>query len=239
MQNEDAAPAAKGRPWKKYLVAFLLLDAVAGVILFADVGMLLRDTLEWIGSLGPLGPAAFIVIYVLACVFFVPGSLLSLGAGFLWGVVYGTAAVSAASTLGATAAFLVGRYLARGWVERRAAMNPKFHAVDEAVAREGWKIVGLMRLSPVFPFNLLNYLFGVTKVKLSHYVLASWVGMLPGTVLYVYLGSLAGDLARLGTGTAEAAGPGVWAMRAAGLAATVAVTLYVTRIAKSALSRKL
>lgn len=194
----------------------------------------LREFLAWLGGLGTLAPVLFIFAYIVACVLFIPGALLTLGAGALFGVVWGTIYVSMASVAGATAAFLIGRYLARDWVARRIQNNPKFAAVSAAVRREGWKIVVLTRLSPVFPFNLLNYAFGITEVRLRDYVLASWVGMLPGTVMYVYVGSLAGSLAGLGTG-ARARTPAEWALYAAGLAATVAVSVYVTRIARAAL----
>ncbi|MBL7106523.1 MAG: TVP38/TMEM64 family protein, partial [Phycisphaerae bacterium] len=173
-------------------------------------------------------------IYIAACVFLLPGSILTLGAGVVFGVIKGSVAVSIGSTLGATAAFLVGRYLARGWVTSKIAGNEKFKAIDEAVAGQGWKIVLLTRLSPVFPFNLLNYAFGLTKVKLKHYFLASWVGMIPGTVMYVYIGSLAGDLATLGTGQ-RTRSTGEWILYGIGLLATIAVTVFVTRIAKRAL----
>ncbi|MEK7232540.1 MAG: TVP38/TMEM64 family protein [Elusimicrobiota bacterium] len=194
----------------------------------------LRELLAWIGGLGPLAPVLFILAYAAACVLFVPGALLTMGAGALFGVIRGTVYVSIASVTGATAAFLIGRYLARDWVARRIQINPKFAAVSAAVGREGWKIVALTRLSPVFPFNLLNYAFGITEVRLRDYVLASWVGMLPGTVMYVYIGSLAGNLAGLGA-EARTRTPAEWALYAAGLAATVAVSVYVTRIARAAL----
>jgi uncharacterized membrane protein YdjX (TVP38/TMEM64 family) len=145
--------------------------------------------------------------------------------------------VSIAATLGATAAFLVGRYLARDAVARRIEASPRFRALDEAVAGEGWKIVGLARLSPVFPFNVLNYAFGVTRVPLRDFVLASWVGMLPGTVMYVYIGSVAGELATLGAAD-RARTPAEWAFYGVGLAATVAVTVVLTRLARRALARR-
>jgi uncharacterized membrane protein YdjX (TVP38/TMEM64 family) len=131
----------------------------------------------------------------MACILLLPGSILTLGAGVLFGVVNSSIAVSIAATLGATCAFLVGRYLPRVWVAKRIANNDKFKAVDEAVAKEGWKIVLLTRLSPVFPFNLLNYAFGLTQVRVRHYFFASWLGMIPGTIMYVYIGSLAGGRA--------------------------------------------
>jgi len=176
----------------------------------------------------------FIPLYVVACVLFIPGSILTLSAGFLFGVVRGSIYVSVAATLGATLAFLIGRYFARQWVAARLANYPKFKAVDEAVAREGWKIVALTRLSPVFPFNLLNYAFGLTNGGVRDYVLASWAGTLPGTILYVYLGSLAGDLSRVATGGTQRSAA-EWALDAIGLLATIAVTVYVTRVSNCAL----
>ncbi len=192
-----------------------------------------RALLDWIDALGVIGPLVLILAYIVACVFFIPGSALTLGAGALFGVIRGSILVSIASTLGATVAFIVGRYLARDWVARKIEGSPKFSAIDVAVGREGWKIVGLTRLSPIFPFNLLNYAYGLTNLRLRDYVLASWIGMMPGTVMYVYIGSLA----RLGVEAAEAS-TAETAMRLVGLAATVAVTLYITRIAKRALNEK-
>ena len=173
------------------------------------------------------------LLYILATVLFVPGSILTLGAGFVFGVVRGMVYVSIASTIGATLAFLIGRYLARDWILRKVEGNRKFKAIDNAVGREGWKIVALTRLSPIFPFNLLNYAYGLTRVNLRAYVLTSWVAMLPGTLMYVYIGSLAGDLATLGTG-ARTRTPLEWALYGLGLAATLAVTIYVTFLARKA-----
>jgi uncharacterized membrane protein YdjX (TVP38/TMEM64 family) len=197
---------------------------------------LLRTALEAIARLGAWGPVLFALLYVAATVLFLPGSILTLGAGVVFGLARGAVIVSISATLGATAAFLVGRYVARDWVAGKIEGNPKFKAIDEAVAREGWKIVGLTRLSPVFPFNLLNYAFGLTRVSLSHYVIASWIGMIPGTVMYVYLGSVAGTLASAGGGTSRT--PAEWALYAVGLAATIGVTVYVTRLARRALARR-
>ncbi len=205
---------------------------------YFQVPVLLRRSLDWVAGLGPAGVFAFIVIYVLACIFMLPGSVLTLGAGAIFGVVKGTAICSVAATLGATAAFLVGRYLARDRVVKMIEGNERFRAIDDAVGREGWKIVGLTRLSPVFPFNLLNYAYGITKVSLRDYVLASWIGMLPGGVMYVYLGSLAGSLAALG-GHGRGRTPAQWALYGVGLLATVVVTVFVTRIARAALATKL
>ncbi|MFY7801898.1 MAG: TVP38/TMEM64 family protein [Limnoraphis robusta] len=198
----------------------------------------LKQTLDWIANLGYWGPVALIFVYILATVLFLPGSILTLGAGAIFGVITGSICVSIGSVVGATCAFLVGRYLARGWVAEKIAENDKFKAIDEAVAREGWKIVGLTRLSPVFPFNLLNYSFGLTKVSLRDYVIASWIGMIPGTLMYVYIGSLAGELATLGV-EGRSKTTGEWILYGVGLMATVAVTVYVTKIARQALNEKI
>lgn len=208
---------------------FVLLVVAAGVLVLARK-LNLGAALDSLRGLGPWAPVAFIALYVLACLFLLPGSVLTLGAGAVFGVVMGTVWVSIAATLGATAAFLAGRYLAKDWTERRLAAQPRFKAVNEAVAREGWKIVLLLRLSPLFPFNVLNYALGATSVSLRHYVLASWLGMLPGTVLYVYLGAVAGDFAG-GRQRSKVE----WVLYAVGLAATVAVTIYVTRLAEAAM----
>ena len=200
-----------------------------------NLQQVVQSVLSQIQQLGAVGVLTFILLYAIAAVAFVPGSLLTLGAGFVYGVVQGSVYVLIGASLGAVLAFLVGRYVARDWVARKIQQNSKFRAIDEAVGREGFKIVLLTRLSPVFPFNLLNYAFGITGVSLRDYTLGC-VGMLPGTVLYVYLGSLAGDLATLGTETPDANPALQWAVRGIGFAATLAVTLYVTKIARKALA---
>lgn len=194
----------------------------------------LRNALEWIQSLGAVGAIAFIAIYIISTVAFLPGSILTLGAGVVFGVGWGSLYVFIGATIGATAAFLVGRYLARGWVAKKIAGNSKFRSIDEAVGREGLKIVLLTRLSPIFPFNLLNYAYGLTGVSLKDYFLGS-VGMIPGTIMYVYIGSLAGSIATIGTGNQPSDPTVQWAIRIIGFIATVAVTVYVTKIARKAL----
>ncbi|RKX40953.1 MAG: hypothetical protein DRP64_11930 [Verrucomicrobia bacterium] len=227
----------------KWLKPVLILSAIVAVLVlggkYLNLQQHIADALEWIKDLGPAGMGVYAGLYILACVFFVPGSLLTLGAGAIYGVVAGSLLVSVSSTLGATAAFLVGRYVARGWIAKKIEGNARFSAIDDAVADEGWKIVGLTRLSPIFSFNLLNYAYGLTRVSLREYVLASWIGMMPGTVMYVYLGSLAGDLASLGAETEHAKTPGEWTMYGVWLLATIGVTVYVTKIAKKALAARI
>ncbi len=199
---------------------------------------LIRNSLEWVESLGVWGGVAFMGIYILATIAFLPASLLTLAAGVVFGVVWGSVYVFVGATLGAIAAFLVGRYLLRGWVSRKVASNQKFTAIDTAVAQEGLKIVLLTRLSPVFPFNLLNYAFGVTGVTLKDYALGS-IGMIPGTIMYVYIGSLAGDIAKIGTANQPTDSTLQWVINIVGLIATIVVTVFVTRIATKALNTKI
>lgn len=202
-----------------------------------NIQLQLMRLLDWISSLGAVGALLFVLVYIAATVLFLPGMILTLGAGFLYGVGIGVVVVSIGSTLGATLAFVIGRHLARDWVAEKVSGNEKFEAIDGAVGKEGWKIVGLLRLSPIFPFNLLNYSLGLTQVRLKHFLLASWIGMLPGTVMYVYIGSIAASLTALGAGR-EARTAGEWTLYVLGLLATVAVTVYVTRIARRALREK-
>src|SRR6266404_3877344 len=231
-QPREASSSVSSR-WKWVLYAGAGVALVLALKYF-HVQDLLKAALEWIGKLGPWGPVIFVGLYVVATVLFVPGSVLTLGAGAVFGVVLGSVCVSISATLGATAAFLVGRYLARDTIARKIQRNEKFATIDRAVSDEGWKIVLLTRLSPVFPFTLLNYAFGLTRVKLSHYILASWLGMIPGTVMYVYLGSLV----NLGSGHRQRT-TGEWVLYGVGLLATVIVTIFVTRLAKKALAKKI
>lgn len=198
---------------------------------------ILKDALEWINKLGPSGGIAFICLYIIATVAFLPGSVLTLGAGVVYGVILGSIYVFIGATLGAIAAFLVGRYLARNWVVEKIANNDKFQVIDQAVGKAGLKIVLLTRLSPVFPFNLLNYAFGVTGVSLKDYILGS-LGMIPGTIMYVYIGSLAGNLATIGTQNQPSNSTLIWVLRIVGFIATVGVTVYITRIAREVLEKE-
>lgn len=226
------------------LIGVLLVAAPAQAQEAANSGglnpqELLRNALQWVDDLGAIAPIAFILIYIVATVAFLPGSVLTLGAGVLFGIIQGSIYVFFGATVGAALAFLVGRYLARGWISKKIAGNQKFKAIDRAVGKEGLKIVLLTRLSPIFPFNLLNYGLGVTGVSLKDYILGS-IGMIPGTIMYVYIGSLAGNIATIGGETQPDANPiAQWAIRIIGFIATVAVTLYVTKIARKALDESI
>ena len=214
----------------------LLAAAVVGLILLGrQGGAYIPIFAEWVKGLGVWGPIAFIAGYVVAAVLFIPGSLLTLAGGAIFGLTKGVMIVFLAAVLGSSAAFLVSRYVARSSIERRLAGNAHFAAIDRAVGAQGRKIVFLLRLSPVFPFTLLNYGLGLTNVRFVDYVIAS-IGMLPGTLLYVYYGKVIGDVAALAGGTAMEKGPADYAILILGLAATIVVTTIVTRIARRALS---
>ncbi len=189
----------------------------------------------WVGQLGFWGPAIFAVAYALAATLLLPASALTLVAGAVFGLGTGMAAVWVGATLTVALSFLIARYLARARVERIAKENPKFGAVDKALGEEGWKIVALMRLSPVFPFGLQNYLYGVSSIRFWPCVLASAVFMLPGTFLYVYFGYIGGQAAAAASG--GGADTAKLALQGAGLAATVLVTLYIARIASRAVKK--
>src|SRR5262249_20658792 len=148
--------------------------------------------------------------------------------GTLFGVVPGTIAISIGSTVGACAAFLVGRGVARRWVEHKVAANARFRAIDQAIGAQGFKIVLLLRLSPIFPFNLLNYALSLTRVRFRDYALASWIGMFPGTVMYVYLGSTLGELPALFSERERTLAERIFFF--VGLALTIAVTIYITHL---------
>lgn len=218
--------------WGKLALGALAL--VGLIMLGRQVGAYLPQFALWVNSLGVWGPVVFIIGYIVAAVAFVPGSLLTLAAGAIWGIFPGVPYVFLAAVLGAAAAFLVARYVARAAIERRLAGNRRFAAIDQAVGIQGRKLVFLLRLSPVFPFNLLNYALGLTSVRFVDYVVAS-IGMLPGTFLYVYYGKLVGDLAALAGGAAVEKGMGYYLVLALGLLATIIVTTLVTRTAQRAL----
>ncbi|HEY5552975.1 MAG TPA: TVP38/TMEM64 family protein [Opitutaceae bacterium] len=238
--TSSADPGTQTAGTSGRLKIMLVAIAVIGLIAagrFLPIGAWLQEFNAWVSGLGAIGLVVFVAVYVLAAVLFVPGSALTLGAGFVFGVVKGFVVVSIGATLGAAAAFLVSRHLAREAVSRRLARSERFQAVDRAIGREGAKVVLLLRLSPVFPYNALNYLLGLTSVRFWPFTLASWVGMLPGTLLYVYLGHA--GRAGLEAATADHAGDQTLRLvyLGAGLLATLAVTIYVTRLARRELRR--
>jgi uncharacterized membrane protein YdjX (TVP38/TMEM64 family) len=228
-----SSTAGSSPPWLKLALALAVLGGL--IALGRIAGGRVEELRDWIAGLGAIGPIVFAAAYALGVAAFLPGAALTLAGGAIFGVVKGTAVVFVAALLGSTLAFLIARYFARGLVEQRLAGNAQFAAIDRAIGAQGRKIVFLLRLSPVFPFSLGNYALGLTRVSLPDYVLAG-AGMLPGTLLYVYVGSLAGDVASAAAGGGGGAEAGRTALTALGLAATAGVTVFITRIARRALA---
>ena len=233
MSDSSAASAQRARlPLAKIAVGVIAVAVLAG--LARAIGAEIPRFAQWVNGLGVWGPIVFILGYAAGVVAFVPASILTLAAGAIFGIGLGVLYVFIAAVLGSAAAFLISRYLARGAIERRLTGNARFAAIDRAVGAQGRRIVFLLRLSPVFPFTLLNYALGLTRVRFADYLIAS-VGMLPGTLLYVYYGKLAGDVAALAGGAPVQKGAGYYAVLILGLVATVVVTVLVTRTARNAL----
>lgn len=224
----------------RWVCVAVIVLSIVGVFHLFPVGPVVRKMVDWSEGLGIWGPLVFGLLYVAAVLALMPGSALTLAAGALFGLAGGTIVASLASTTGAALAFLIGRYLARRRIQALLPRYPAFDAVDKAISESGWRIVALLRLSPAVPFNLQNYLYGLTGIRFWPYLLTSWLAMMPATFLYVYLGDLgreslqaAADDAKRSRSTAE------WAMLIMGLLATVAVTVYLTRLARKALRQRI
>ena len=232
--DKNAHKSAIGR-----IVALtLIIIALFLAMRFLPVQQRLMNFNNWVSQMGVAGIFIFVVVYAVATVLLAPGSILTIGAGFAFGLWKGFLAVSAGATIGASLAFLIARFIARDKVEAIARRNEKFRKIDNAIGKQGVKLIFLLRLSPVIPFNLSNYFYGLTGVKFWPYVLASWIGMIPGTFLYVYIG-VAGKAAVITAAGGEAVKHGwqYWTLISFGLAATVVVTIRVTKIARDALQR--
>ncbi|MGA2795938.1 MAG: TVP38/TMEM64 family protein [Thermoguttaceae bacterium] len=214
--------------------AALLLAAIVATLFFLPVQRDIEWVLEWIRALGPWGLVLFVAFYVIVCLLFLPGSALTLAGGFMFGTAKGIAAASLGATLGAAAAFLISRAIGRQWLERRLMTHPRFFAVDRAIGREGFKIVLLTRLCSLFPYDLMSYVFGLTKVSLHRYVVATWLGRLPEIVVWAYLGSNAKNLSDLVAGKIDA-GIGKQILLCLGLASMLAVAVILAEIARRAL----
>lgn len=239
-RNDIDAMASRER--KNAIVRLIILAAMLVVLFlamkFLPVQQWLKNFNAWVTHMGVAGMLIFIVVYAAATVLLAPGSILTIGAGFAFGLWKGFLAVSAGSTLGAALAFLVARFIARDRVEAIAKRNDKFRRIDKAIGKQGAKLIFLLRLSPVVPFNISNYFYGLTSVKFWPYVLASWIGMIPGTFLYVYIGTASqAAVSAAASGEAVEHGWQYWTFVSVGLAATVTVTVWVTKIARDALQK--
>jgi uncharacterized membrane protein YdjX (TVP38/TMEM64 family) len=215
------------------LAAGLLALLVAGAVLL-PVQHYLKSFLEWIGRLGPWAPVFLVALEAVVCLLYLPSSAVTLLAGYRCGIVVGTMVASLGATLGATAAFLLSRLLLRGWIERRLAGHPAISAIDRAVGSQGFRIVLLVRLCSLLPYDLMSYALGLTKVRLGRYLLGTWLGRLPEILLWAYIGSTAKDLSDVFTGKVQV-GIGGRILLGLGIAAMIAATLVVAQIARKAL----
>jgi uncharacterized membrane protein YdjX (TVP38/TMEM64 family) len=235
MTAADMVSNEKKSALSRLITLIVIIIALFLAMRFLPIQQWLRSFNDWVGQMGVAGIFIFIGVYAIATVLLAPGSILTIGAGFAFGLWKGFLAVSAGATLGASLAFLVARFIARDKVEAVAKRNEKFRNIDHAIGKQGAKLIFLLRLSPVIPFNLSNYFYGLTGVKFWPYVLASWIGMMPGTFLYVYIGS-AGKAAVAAAGSeAMKHGWEYWTFLSIGLVATIIVTVWVTKIARDAL----
>lgn len=217
-----------------------IIALIIGVFLIMrtlPVGEGLSRMEAWIGSLGGWGPAMFALVYIVAAVAMIPGGLITIAAGAIFGLLWGFIAVSIGSTIGASLAFLIGRYVARKTVQEQTKKYPKFAAIDRAIDEGGWKIIAMLRLVPLFPFNVGNYLLGLTPVKFWPYVLASWIAMMPGTLAYVYLGHVGRKGVEAAAGEAGPH-PLEFVLMIVGFLVAVAVTVYITKLAKRKLDEQ-
>ncbi len=221
-----------------YMMMQLLHPQVALLVYALPFLHWIVDFIHWVKGMGATGGALYALAYIAGTALFFSGLPLTLGAGFVYGAVIGTLVVSPASVAGACLAFLIARYFARDWVARRLKKYPQAAAIDRAIAKNGFKVVILLRLQPVVSFNMLNYGLGITRIRLRDYALASWIGMFPATVLFVYLGSVMSDASDLLRGRPNSGMAGrvlLWA----GLIAVIVLVWWLGRIAKKALQEEM
>ncbi|KAH9676354.1 SNARE associated Golgi protein family [Citrus sinensis] len=220
-------------------VLFLLLAVLLVSCISLPIEKILKDFLIWIKQeLGPWGPLVLIIAYVPLTVLAIPASILTLGGGYLFGLPLGVIADSVGATIGATAAFLIGRTFGRSFVISKLKNYPKFQAVAGAIQKSGFKIIFLLRLVPLIPFNILNYLLSVTPVHTGKYMLASWLGMMPSTFSLVYVGTTLKDLSDVTHGWNEISATR-WVYMALGFVISVILMVCVAKVAKALLDKSL
>lgn len=231
----DPTSASKSPVW--FIAAsFLFVSAIVAALWYSGGHEQLVHLLEWVESQGLAASAWFILIMIAVVVFLLPGIFFTTGAGFVFGVVEGSIYVVVGTTLGAAVSFLVARHLFGRRAARFVASRGRLDAVNEEMARYGWKVVMLTRLIPFFPAKLANYFFGLTTFSFRGYVFGSLIGFIPFSVHNVYLGAVAADIATLGEREAGRS-PVEWALYGAGFLVTVAAVIYINRLARRALAR--
>jgi uncharacterized membrane protein YdjX (TVP38/TMEM64 family) len=224
---------------RRWLLAALAIAGVIAAALVLPLGAWALALVAAVREAGVSGAVLYGAVYAVATVLWIPGSLLTMAAGFVYGLAGGALVVVPSAVFGATLAFLIARFVARDWVRARVGRHQRMAAVHAAVGEHGFSMVMLLRLSPLFPFVLLNYALGLTDVRLRDYVLASCLGMIPGTFLFVYLGTLATDAASLAAGTRPDGGIAELALFWGGLVVTLFVTVWISRLARRKLDRAL
>jgi uncharacterized membrane protein YdjX (TVP38/TMEM64 family) len=223
----------------KITFLLLLIAAITTACFTLPIEKILKKFLLWVEQdLGSWGPLVLAFAYIPLTVLAVPASVLTLGGGYLFGLPVGFLADSIGATVGATAAFLLGRTIGRSFVISKLNDYPKFKAVAVAIERSGFKIVLLLRLVPLLPFNMLNYLLSVTPIPIWEYMLASWLGMMPITLALVYIGTTLKDLSDVTHGWSDLSKTR-WAFIILGLLVSVVLMVCVTKVAKSALESAL
>jgi uncharacterized membrane protein YdjX (TVP38/TMEM64 family) len=222
------------KKYGKWIVVALIVVTLSILSAILPVKEWIREFVDWVKQLGPLGVIVFIIAYALATVLFLPGWIFTVSAGLIYGIVGGTLVALSGAIIGASLAFLVARYVLRKNIAEMTKKNPRFAAIDEAIGKNGWKIVGLLRLSPLIPFNLSNYFYGITSISFISYVAVSAIGMIPGTLLYAYLGAI--GQAGISGGASQHSN-WQYVLLGVGLVATIAVTILISRIARNALKK--
>jgi uncharacterized membrane protein YdjX (TVP38/TMEM64 family) len=222
----------------RLITAVAVVAAVAVGAFFLPLGEWALELVDYVRGAGAVGVLVYGLTYVVATVLLLPGSIFTIGAGFVWGVGGGFLLVWPAATLAAVAAFAVARSIGRGWVEARVASSPRLRAVDEAVGEQSFQVIVLLRLSPLVPFNLLNYVLGISRARASTYALATGMAIIPGVLFYVYLGTLVTSAAQLASGERPDAGPAGSVLFWGGLVATGVATFLISRMARRRLARR-
>ncbi len=218
----------------KFILWILLAACIITAAIFLPVKQWVINALEWAKDAGFWGPVIVACLYAIGAILMLPGSFMTMAAGFLFKVVLGTITVSIGSTIGACAAFMIARTFGRKWVASKIVKSRQFTAFDHAVKLHAFKIIFLTRLSPAFPYNMLNYAFGLTKIEFWKYALGSWIGMIPPTIMYTYFGSGLRSLTEIAAGRTEK-GDIERLFFWIGLAVTITATLFIANIARKAL----
>ncbi|MEJ2649303.1 MAG: TVP38/TMEM64 family protein [Sedimentisphaerales bacterium] len=222
----------------KSIFWILFAAGIITTIIFLPLEKWLISILEWTKGMGIWGPVIVAGLYAVGAILFLPGSFLTMATGFLFKVVVGTITVSVGSTIGACAAFMIARTFGRKWVVAKIVKSRQFSAFDHAVKLHAFKVILLTRLSPAFPYNMLNYAFGLTKIEFWKYALGSWVGMIPPTIMYTYFGSGLRSLTEIAAGRAEKE-PSERMFFWIGLAVTIVTTLFIANLARKALRQEI